>query len=39
MHIVPCYEGQTLATHARGMAPAEILEEHAARIRSALSEI
>ena len=39
MHIVPCYEGQTLATHARGMAPAETLEEHAARIRSALSEI
>jgi len=39
MHIVPCYEGQTLATHARGMAPAEILEEHAARIRNALSEI
>lgn len=39
MHIVPCYEGRTLATHARGMAPAEILEEHAAKIRNALAEI
>lgn len=39
MHIVPCYEGRTPARHARTMAPAEILEEHAAKIRNALSDI
>jgi len=39
MHIVPCYEGQSLATHARGMAPPEVLEAHAQRIRDALSTI
>jgi len=39
MHIVPCYESQALATHARGMAPAEILEEHAEKIRNALSNL
>jgi histidine triad (HIT) family protein len=39
MHIVPVYAGQPLARHARGMAPAEILEEHAKKIRSALSTL
>ena len=39
MHLVPCYEGRGLGRHAKGMAPAEILEEHAARIRDALSEL
>jgi histidine triad (HIT) family protein len=39
MHIVPCYEGRALATHARGMAPTEILEKHAELIRSALDKI
>jgi len=39
MHIVPCYEGRSMATHARGMAPAEILEKHAEMIRSALDKI
>ena len=39
MHIVPCYEGQALATHARGMAPAEILEKNAERLRNALNTI
>ena len=38
MHIVPVYEGQPLATHARGMAAADILEQHAERIRRALAE-
>ena len=39
MHIVPCYEGQALATHARGMAPTELLEKNAERLRNALNEI
>jgi histidine triad (HIT) family protein len=39
MHIVPCYERQTLATHARGMAPAELLEKNAERLRNALNTI
>jgi len=36
MHIVPVYAGQPMAAHARGMAPAEILEAHAEKIRGAL---
>ena len=38
MHIVPCYEDRPLARHARGMAPPQILEEHAEKIRSALAK-
>lgn len=39
MHIVPCYERQALATHARGMAPAELLEKNAERLRNALNTL
>lgn len=38
-HIVPCYEGQSLRTHARDMADKTMLAEHAARVRKALEEI
>jgi histidine triad (HIT) family protein len=39
MHIVPVYEGRSMAPHARGMAPAETLEAHAEKIRKALAEM
>ncbi|HEU4487610.1 MAG TPA: HIT family protein, partial [Povalibacter sp.] len=38
-HIVPCYEGQSLRTHAREMADKDVLAEHAARIRKALETV
>lgn len=38
-HIVPCYEGQPLRTHAREMADKDVLAEHAARIRKALETV
>ncbi|MDH3512050.1 MAG: HIT family protein [Gammaproteobacteria bacterium] len=37
MHVIPCYAGQAPAKHARGMAPPEILEEHAEKLRNALA--
>jgi len=39
MHIIPCYEGQPLRKHARGMAEASELESHADRIRQALAQL
>ena len=39
MHIIPCYEGQPLRRHARGMADAATLETHAAKIRAALDRL
>lgn len=35
-HIMPRFDGLDLSMHARDMAPAELLEGHAARIRAAL---
>ncbi len=35
-HIMPRFEGINLEMHAREMAPAELLEGHATRIRAAL---
>lgn len=39
MHIIPCYEGQPLRKHARGMAEASELESHADSIREALARL
>ncbi len=39
MHIIPCYEGQALRKHARGMAEASELESHADKIRQALAQL
>lgn len=36
-HIVPCYEGQELKSHARDMADKAVLAGHAERIRAALT--
>jgi histidine triad (HIT) family protein len=38
-HIIPCYEGKELRSHARGMASPELLAEHAARVRQALASL
>ena len=35
-HVIPRYVGEGLTLHARSMAEASALEEHAARIRAAL---
>jgi histidine triad (HIT) family protein len=35
-HIVPCYEGRELKTHAREMVDKSVLAEHAERVRKAL---
>lgn len=32
-HIVPCYEGSTLRSHARDMADKAVLAEHAERVK------
>lgn len=37
MHIVPVYANQPMRGHARGMAPTDVLEKHAAILRAALS--
>lgn len=36
-HIIPCYEGVPLRSHARGMADPKLLAEHAERIKKALN--
>jgi histidine triad (HIT) family protein len=35
-HIIPCYEGRELRSHARTMADPKVLAEHAAKVRAAL---
>ena len=37
MHIVPCYSGQEMRGHGRGMADEAILSDHAERLRAALN--
>ena len=37
MHIVPVYANQPMRGHARGMAPTDVLEKHAAMLREALA--
>lgn len=37
-HIIPRYSGQALRAHGRGMADSQLLQEHAARIKAALSQ-
>lgn len=37
MHIIPCFSGQALRGHGRGMAEETTLREHADRIRAALA--
>lgn len=39
MHIVPVYKGTAPAMHARDMAPAEVLEAHAEKIRAAIAKL
>jgi histidine triad (HIT) family protein len=39
VHIIPCYQDQPLRRHSEGMAPADMLERHAAKIRAALKTI
>jgi len=39
MHIVPCYEGQSLRGHGRDFAATETLERHAAMLRDALAAL
>ena len=34
-HIIPCYEGIPMRPHGRDMADKQMLEEHAAKIRTA----
>ena len=36
MHIVPCYAGRPPGRHGDTMAPTEVLERHAARLRAAI---
>jgi histidine triad (HIT) family protein len=36
LHVLPRHAGQPLRSHARGMADAALLEEHARRIREAI---
>lgn len=36
-HIIPCYEGIPMRAHGRDMADKQMLEEHAAKIRTALA--
>jgi len=36
MHIVPCFSGQQMRGHGRGMADESILRDHAERLRAAL---
>lgn len=37
MHIIPCFSGQQLRGHGRGMADENTLREHAERIRARLN--
>lgn len=39
LHVVPRYAGQALRTHGRGFADPAVLEEHAARFRSAVEAL
>jgi histidine triad (HIT) family protein len=36
VHIIPCYEGQGLQRHSEDMAPADVLVEHAKKLRTAI---
>lgn len=39
IHVVPCYLDRPSRVHGRDMAPANILEQHAERIRTALKQL
>jgi histidine triad (HIT) family protein len=39
IHIVPCYRNRPSRGHGRDMAQAEVLEQHAEKIRTALNQI
>jgi histidine triad (HIT) family protein len=39
IHIIPCYQGQSLRSHSEGMAAADTLEQHAEKLRHALEQL